>query len=198
MFIKECEVKKKVSNIKNEIIEMLKNVYNKDVSPEEILYYIYGILYSNVYREKHKEFLKVDFPKVPFTKNYEILKKIGELGKELVELNLLKSDKLNNPISKFEVEGNNLVKFVKYDENEKRVYMNETQYFRNIEKDVYEYMICGYQVLNKWLKDKKERYLSFDEIITYPKIVTTLKYTIDLQKEIDLIYPDVENNLINQ
>lgn len=59
-------------------------------------------------------------------------------------------------------------------------------------------MIGGYQVLNKWLKDIKERHLSFDEIITYTKIVTTLKYTIDLQKEIELIYPDVENNLINQ
>lgn len=99
-------------------------------------YFIYEVLCSNVYREKYKEFLKVDFPKVPFTKDYEVFKKIGELGNELIELHLLKSDKLNTPISKFEVEGNNLVKFIKYDENEKRVYINEIQYFNNVEKEV--------------------------------------------------------------
>ncbi|MBC7194400.1 MAG: N-6 DNA methylase [Caldisericia bacterium] len=197
MFEEEKEVKEKIPNIKPEIFELLRNLYNKEVSPEEILYYIYGVLYSNIYRDKYKEFLKIDFPRVPFTKDYEVFKEIGSLGKELIDLHLLKSQKLNNPISKFEGEGNNLVKYVKYDENENKVYINENQYFSNIERKIWNYMIGGYQVLNKWLKDRKERYLSLDEITTYIKIVTSLKYTIDLQKNIDLIYPKVEENLAN-
>ena len=195
MFEEKTEIREKMPNIKPEIFDLLRGYYNKDVSPEEILYYIYGVLYSNIYRDKYKEFLKIDFPRVPFTKDYEIFKEIVEFGKELIELHLLKSEKLNNSISKFEGEGNNLVKFVKYDENEKKVYINDEQYFTNIDRDVWEYMIGGYQVLNKWLKDRKERYLSLDEILTYTKIVTSLKHTIDIQKQIDLIYPKLEENI---
>jgi len=187
IFEKEYKVTERIPNIKEEIFEMLQKEYKKEVTPEEILYYIYGVLYSNNYREKYAEFLKIDFPRVPFTKNYEIFKKIGLLGKELVSLHLLKSEKLNNPVSKFEGEGNNIVKYVKYDENKKSVFINENQYFTNIDKEVWEYMIGGYQVLYKWLKDRKGRFLSLDEILIYAKIVTSLKYTIELQKEIDTI-----------
>jgi len=187
IFEKEYKVIERIPNIKEEIFEMLQKEYKKEVTPEEILYYIYGVLYSNNYREKYAEFLKIDFPRVPFTKNYEIFKKIGLLGKELISLHLLKSEKLNNPVSKFEGEGNNLIKYVKYDENKKSVFINENQYFTNIDKEVWEYMIGGYQVLYKWLKDRKGRFLSLDEILIYAKIVTSLKYTIELQKEIDTI-----------
>ncbi len=187
MFEEKYEVIERIPNIKEEIFEMLQKEYKKEVTPEEILYYIYGVLYSNIYREKYAEFLKIDFPRVPFTKNYELFKKIGSLGEELISLHLLKSNKLNNPVSKFEGEGNNLVKYVKYDENRKSVFINENQCFSDIEKDVWEYMIGGYQVLYKWLKDRKNRYLNLDEILTYSKIVTSLKYTIELQKEIDTI-----------
>ncbi|HON83816.1 MAG TPA: DNA methyltransferase, partial [Caldisericia bacterium] len=187
MFKEKDEVIEKVPNIKEEIFEMLQKEYKKEVTPEEIFYYIYGVLYSNIYREKYAEFLKIDFPRVPFTKNYELFKQIGSLGKELISLHLLNSEKLNNSTSKFEGEGNNLVKYVKYDENKKSVFINENQYFTNIEKDIWEYMIGGYQVLYKWLKDRKGRFLSLDEILNYAKIVTSLKYTIELQKEIDTI-----------
>ncbi|NLI56143.1 N-6 DNA methylase [bacterium] len=187
IFEKEYKVIERIPNIKEEIFEMLQKEYKKEVTPEEILYYIYGVLYSNNYREKYAEFLKIDFPRVPFTKDYEIFKKIGSLGEELISLHLLKSEKLNNPVSKFEGEGNNIVKYVKYDENKKSVFINENQYFTNIENDVWGYMIGGYQVLYKWLKDRKGRCLSLDEILTYTKIVTSLKYTIELQKEIDTI-----------
>jgi len=187
MFKEKDEVIEKVPNIKEEIFEMLQKEYKKEVTPEEIFYYIYGVLYSNIYREKYAEFLKIDFPRIPFTKNYELFRQIGSLGKELISLHLLNSEKLNNSTSKFEGEGNNLVKYVKYDENKKSVFINENQYFTNIEKDIWEYTIGGYQVLYKWLKDRKGRFLSLDEILNYAKIVTSLKYTIELQKEIDTI-----------
>ncbi|MCD6578960.1 hypothetical protein J7L48_05750 [bacterium] len=114
----------------------------------------------------------IDFPRIPFTKDYDLFIEIGKLGKELADLHLLKSEKLSPPISKYYGEGNNLVEKVKYDENEKRIYINKTQYFDNIEKDVHEYMIGGYQVSEKWLKSRKGKYFTTEEIKTYCHIIT--------------------------
>lgn len=83
---------------------------------------------------------------------------------------------------------------MKYDE--KKVYINNQQYFERVEKEVWEYQVGGYQVLSKWLKDRKGRLLSLDDIKHYCKIVTALKRTIELQKEIDKIYPSVEKKII--
>ena len=144
----------KISNIKKEIVDLLSSSYKNPVSPEEIFYYIYAILYSNIYRQKYLEFLKIDFPRIPFTNDYKLFKKLSEIGKQLVELHLLKSDLLNTPSSRFE--GNNsglsLVKKVNYNAKEKRVYINDNQYFTNVEPEIWNYFIGGYQVLNKWLK----------------------------------------------
>lgn len=184
-------------NIDLELFNSLENTFSKKLSPEEIFYYIYGILYSNIYRKRYQEFLKIDFPRVPITKNYKLFQKFAEFGKQLVDLHLLKSPKLNNPTTKFCGEGNNLVKIRKYDEKNKRLYVNTAQYFENIEKEVWEYMIGGYQVLDKWLKDRKNKYLTAEEIKHYCRIATSLKETIKVQKEIDKFYPRIEKDLID-
>jgi predicted helicase len=191
--------KSKTSNIRKEIISLLSSSYKHPVSPEEIFYYIYAVLYSNIYRQKYLEFLKIDFPRIPFTNDYKLFKKLSEIGEQLVELHLLKSDLLNAPSSRFE--GNNsglsLVKKVNYNAKEKRVYINDNQYFTNVEPEIWNYFIGGYQVLNKWLKDRKGKYLTDDEIKTYIKIIEALKQTFILQKEINKLYPEVEKKLIN-
>jgi len=184
-------------NIDLELFNSLENTFSKKLSPEEIFYYIYGILYSNIYRKKYQEFLKIDFPRVPLTKNYKLFQKFAEFGKQLVDLHLLKSPKLNNPTTKFCGEGNNLVKIRKYDEKNKRLYVNTAQYFENIEKEIWEYMIGGYQVLEKWLKDRKNKYLTSEEIKHYCYIATSLKETIKVQKEVDKFYPRIEKDLID-
>lgn len=189
----------KEENINKNIFNLLEKTLDKRLTSKEILYYIYAILYSNIYREKYNEFLKIDFPKIPFTKDAKFFYKLADLGKELVNLHLLKSEKLETPLSKFPVIGDNMAKERKYNPKEKRIYINEKQYFDNIEPEIWNYYIGGYQVLDKWLKDKigkTGKTLFPEDVIHYLKIITSLKYTIEIQKEIDKLYPEIERGLI--
>ena len=121
---------------------------------------------------------------------------MSDLGEKLTELHLFKSKSLSNPISKFQGEGTGIVEKPEYYEKEKKVYINKEQYFEGIEKEVWEYQIGGYQVCNKWLKDRKGKPLSLDDMKHYCKIVTSLQKTIEVQKTIDDIYPGVEKEAI--
>ena len=185
---------KKRPNLSSKIVDGLKKQFKKAPKPEEIFYYVYSVLYSNTYRTKYSEFLKIDFPRIPFTKNYELFNTMSELGKVLVNLHLLKS--ISKPISKFPIKGDALVEKLKYEEKEERVYINGEQYFENVSNEIWEYQIGGYQVCRKWLKDRKKRKLSLDDIKHYCNIVTALKKTVEVQKEIDKIYPEVERDVI--
>lgn len=167
------------------------------MSPEEIFYYIYAVLYSNIYRKKYQEFLKRDFPRVPFTSNYEVFRTLYEFGRQLVDLHLLKPDVLSKPTARFYGEDGGYIEKRDYKEREKRVYINGSQYFQDIEPNIWNYYIGGYQVLDKWLKDRKGNSLSSDDIKHYCKIVTAISKTIEIQKQIDKFYPEVEKSLIN-
>lgn len=106
------------------------------------------MLYSNTYRTKYAEFLKIDFPHVPFTSNYKLFIKPGKLGKQPADLYLLNPDELNKPISKFSGKGDNKITQRPKYENEK-VYINSTQYFTNVREEVWNDQIGGYQVCEK-------------------------------------------------
>ena len=186
----------KKSNIKREIFDSLKTVYKQIVSPEEIFYYIYAILYSNIYRQKYNEFLRIDFPKIPFAASHKTFTRIVRIGEKLVNLHLLKSPELKKPVAKFPITGDSRVAKREYNKQEKRIYINNKQCFENVELEVWNYYIGGYQVLDKWLKDKIGKSLSNEDINHYLKVITAIKHTINLQKEIDKIYPEVEKNLI--
>lgn len=184
-------------NIDSNIYRLIcHGLQNQAITPEEIFYYIYAVLYSNVYREKYAEFLRVDFPRIPFTSDYKLFIEMGKLGQELAEIHLMKSPQLDQTFSMFEVQGGKIVKKVKYVETEKRVYLNESQYFSNIDKEIWEYQIGGYQVMGKWLKDRKKRTLSLEDIQHYIKISRALQLTIKYQQQIDEIYSKVEENTI--
>lgn len=187
-------------NLNPKLMTTLAKVYGKEQSPEEIFNYIYAILYSPRYRDKYAEFLRTDFPRIPFTKVPELFEKLAALGKRLVDLHLLRSDELDPPTAKFEGEGDGIVKTgkngLRYDPETERVYINESQYFVGVPPEVWEYQIGGYQVCHKWLKDRKDRRLSLDEIKTYCRIATALQRTIKIQKEIDKLYPAVEESLL--
>ena len=185
----------KKPNIPKEIFEKLQSVYRQKPTPEEILYYIYGVFYSNIYRKTYAEFLKVDFPRVPFTADYELFKKLGELGKKLADLHLLKSPALDSPIAKYQGRGDNdRIEKVSYKEDEKRIYINKDKYFEGVEPEVWNYHIGGYQVLLKYLKDRKGKMM--DDAPRYCRIVTALSKTMEIQKEIDTLYPEVEKEVI--
>jgi predicted helicase len=185
---------KKEPNINTELFSDLVEVYEKELTPEEIFYYIYSVLYSNIYRTKYAEFLKTDFPRIPFTKYYKLFCKMGEYGKKLVDLHLLKSKEIDPPIAKFEGKGENKVEKVAYKEG--KVLLNKDQYFEGITEEVWKYQIGGYQVCDKWLKDRKGQRLSLDDIKHYCKVVTAIKNTIEIQKEIDNLYPEIEKEIV--
>jgi predicted helicase len=183
--VEEHEGKEKLSNINPEFMKALIENYKTTPAPEEIFYYIYSILYSNIYRMNYAEFLKTDFPRIPFTKNHTLFIELGKYGKRLADLHLLKSEELNTPFAKFQGTGNNRVEKVAFQLD--KVYVNSNQYFEGVEKNVWEYQIGGYQVLDKWLKDRKGRVLSLDDIKNYCKIVYALKRTIEVQEELDIL-----------
>jgi predicted helicase len=176
----------KISNLKEEIIAKITKIIGK-TSPEEIFDYIYGILYSPSYREKYKEFLKIDFPRVPYPISKEVFDKLAELGKELRETHLLESPRVNQFITTFQIEGENIIekKYPKYQNG--NVYVNKAQYFGNVPEVAWNFYVGGYQPAQKWLKDRQERALSSEDIGHYQKIIVSLVETNRIMKEIDII-----------
>jgi predicted helicase len=154
-------------------------------APIDILDYIYAILHSPTYREKYKEFLKIDFPRVPYPKDKDTFWKLVKLGGEIRQIHLLESDVVDKPISKYPHTGTNVVVKIKYENG--NVYINETQCFEDVPEVAWNFYIGGYQPAQKWLKDRKDRELQIDDIRHYMKIIVALTETDRLMKEIDKI-----------
>ncbi len=157
--------------------------------PEDIFYYIYGLLHSPEYRRRYGEFLRIDFPRIPIPKNREIFIGIAEIGQGLVDLHLMESNLLDESKYQpgFPIEGDGAVEvgYPKFEEGDKRVYINSKQYFTCIETPIWEFKVGGYQVCEKWLKDRRVRQLSFDEINHYQKVVVALRETLRLMSNVD-------------
>ncbi|HQQ03426.1 MAG TPA: N-6 DNA methylase [Kiritimatiellia bacterium] len=161
----------------------------KTVGPEDVFYYIYAVLHSPTYRTRYADFLKIDFPRVPLTSDKKLFAALVKLGGELTALHLMESPELNKPATSFPVAGDNIVAkgFPKFKDG--RVYINKTQYFDNVPSNVWNFTIGGYQVCEKWLKDRRERVLTNDDLQHYKKIVAALGRTIELMREIDQAIP---------
>ena len=169
---------------------------NNSFAPIDILDYIYAVLHSPTYREKYKEFLKIDFPRVPYPKDKETFWQLVKLGGELRQIHLLESPKVEEYITSYPIDGDNKIttKIGKKDweitDREiqlGRIWINAEQYFENIPLVAWEFYIGGYQPAQKWLKDRKERTLNFDDILHYQKIIVALSETDRIMKEIDKI-----------
>ena len=152
-------------------------------APIDILDYIYGVLHSNKYRTKYKEFLKIDFPRIPYPASADYFFKIAKLGKELREIHLMEAPEVKEYITSYGVSGDNEVIKPEYKDN--KVYINSTQYFDNVPEVAWNFYIGGYQPAQKWLKDRKGRILSYDEILHYQKIIKALVLTNDIMQQID-------------
>jgi predicted helicase len=157
-------------------------------TPEEIFYYIYAVLYSPTYRKRYEEFLKIDFPRVPLPSSHDVFRELSNLGKELVDLHLLKHTELEKTEVGFPISGSNKVEKVSHAEEDQRVFINKEQYFDGISNELWEYRIGAYQVMEKYLKDRKGRKLSLDEINHYMKVAKAIQLTIELQEKIDSVY----------
>lgn len=172
-------------NVTPKFLQAIKSALGTEPTPEEIFHYIYAVLYSHTYRKRYEEFLKIDFPRIPLPLDLGQFKNLSELGKELVELHLLKHPSLSETEIGFPVSGSNTVEKVRYDEENGRVYFNKEQYFEGVSKAVWEYQIGGYRVLAKYLKDRKKRELSLEEIEHYRRVAKAIARTIEVQGEVE-------------
>ena len=188
------EVKERKPNLNQELVNEIadklgltftneKEDTKNTFAPIDILDYIYAVLHSPTYREKYKEFLKIDFPRVPYPKDEKTFWDLVKLGKEVREIHLLESNKVEDYITSYEMTENaendhNVIntKIGKKDweiiDNDKqlgRIWINESKYFENIPITAWEFYIGGYQPAQKWLKDRKEKELKFEDILHYQK-----------------------------
>jgi predicted helicase len=159
-------------------------------APVDILDYIYAVLYSPTYRKKYQEFLKIDFPRVPYPENAEKFQKLTGWGAILRHIHLIDGEapqmqEKTQEYALYPIQGDNKTEKPEYRDG--KIYLNKTQYFENVPEWVWNFYIGGYQPAQKWLKDRKGRQLSFGEIKHYQHIVRALWLTREIQEEIDKV-----------
>lgn len=180
-------------NITQKFLDILSDGLKYEPSPENIFYYIYAVLYSPIYRSRYAKFLKKDFPRIPLTTNNTLFVKLATYGEKLVALHLMKSSKLDTYITQFvEMEGNCTVDpgHPKYEANSNSVLINKRgDKFTGVPENVWNFHVGGYQVCQKWLKDRKGLTLTQEDITHYQRIVVALQETIHLMQQIDEAIP---------
>ncbi|MCQ2190056.1 MAG: N-6 DNA methylase [Paludibacteraceae bacterium] len=149
---------------------------------EEFFAYIYAVLHSPSYREKYKEFLKIDFPRIPLPTDEKEYKRLVDLGNELIDLHLMRASLPMASLPKFPKAGSNEVEIPKYVDG--CVWINSEQYFSGVSETAWGFYVGGYQPAQKWLKDRKSRTLSLDDIRHYQKIIAILDKTAEIMKTI--------------
>jgi predicted helicase len=175
-------------NISPKFREFLDEHYtNRHYSSEEVFAYVYAILHAPTYRERYADFLRIDFPRIPFAEKASDFEALSHLGWELVQAHLLK-DYPDAGLGKLDGKGDETVEAVRYSEAEKAVWINKTQCFKPVPEDVWNFHIGGYQVLEKYLKSRKGRQLSLDETKHVGKVADSLAFTITQMAKIDKAY----------
>ncbi|WP_283801455.1 type ISP restriction/modification enzyme [Campylobacter jejuni] len=178
----------KIENFKESFRTFIDEFYKEKFSPEDILGYIYAVLFHKIYREKYLDFLKIDFPKIPFTKDKNTFKNLSKLGLKLVNLHLLKNDELDFNVGEAlfkDIKNKNFkIQKIKYNKDTKELFINESLYFNKVSPEIYEFKIGGYAVLDKYLKSHKEEDIDHKH---FTLIIQTLNETLKIQDEISKI-----------
>ncbi|RTI90316.1 type ISP restriction/modification enzyme [Campylobacter jejuni] len=178
----------KIENFKESFRAFIDNLYKEKFSPENILGYIYAVLFHKIYREKYLDFLKIDFPKIPFTKDKNTFKNLSKLGLKLINLHLLKNNELDFNVGEAlfkDIKNKNFkIQKIKYNKDTKELFINESLYFNEVSLEIYEFKIGGYVVLDKYLKSHKEEDIDHKH---FTLIIQTLNETLKIQDEISKI-----------
>ncbi|EAL6652694.1 DNA methyltransferase [Campylobacter jejuni] len=178
----------KIENFKESFRTFIDELYKEKFSPQNILGYIYAVLFHKIYREKYLDFLKIDFPKIPFTKDKNTFKNLSKLGLKLVNLHLLKNDELDFNVGEAlfkDIKNKNFkIQKIKYNKDIKELFINESLYFNKVSPEIYEFKIGGYAVLDKYLKSHKEEDIDHKY---FTLIIQTLDETLKIQDEISKI-----------
>lgn len=175
---------RRAPNMKKEIVNTIEKIVG-EITPENIFDYIYAVLHSPSYRERYKEFLKIDFPRIPYPKKSDNFIKLVSLGTELRLLHLLESPKLDKLITLYPNNGIDIIEKLIYKNG--NVYINKEQYFGNVPESTWNFYIGGYQPAQKWLKDRKGHMLTNSDLEHYQKIIVALVETNRIMHEIDKI-----------
>ena len=174
------------SRLKLKFIDENHGDFETTISALDVFNYLYAVFHSPTYRTRYAEFLKMDFPRLPLTSDEALFQKLASFGAELVAIHLMNADIEND--SCFDIEGDNVVEKIEFKDN--KVFINKTQFFDNVSPEVWNFHIGGYQVCNKWLKDRKGRVLNYDDCKNYLYILAALENTQDLMGRIDEVMPD--------
>ncbi|MCI5968646.1 type ISP restriction/modification enzyme [Helicobacter sp.] len=175
---------KKQENLSVEFRKFIDKHYKEHFTPEQILGYIYAILFHKEYREKYLDFLKIDFPKIPFVKSKEKFLALSTLGNSLITLHLLQDNALDFSIGclrKISKKESQIIEKSHYMMESKRLFINNDLYFDNVDCSVWEYKIGGYAVLDKYLKSHKGEAIDY---IYFQKIIQTLHKSLELESKI--------------
>jgi predicted helicase len=187
---------RKAPNLNEANLTGFQNLLGFVPTPEQIFDYIYAVLHSPSYREKYKEFLKIDFPRIPYPQDAEYFNKMAAFGENLRKLHLMENIVPQQNRANFPKSGSNAVEKPMYKPEDKginplvnsgKVWINDVQYFDNVPQAAWSFYIGGYQPAQKWLKDRKNRTLSYEDIEHYQKIIFVLSETDRIMGEIDLI-----------
>lgn len=199
LFVSDEEEQAPVINLSPEFVSKFTSLMNLDfigigqgdretnMGAEDILFYMYAIFYSSGYRQRYATFFKTDYPRVPLTRNKQLFKQLCNLGGKLIALHLLD---INVPlITKYPVPGDSIIEHIRYTPGKGRepgqISINQKQYFTGIDRVVWDYRIGGHQICENWLKARKGKRLSYDDLTHYQKIIAIIDQTIETTGEID-------------
>ncbi len=172
----------KTENIDGKFRQWLDNKYHTKFSPEELFYYVYAVLHCPIYRDKYVDFLRIEFPRIPFPDKKEDFIKLVKIGNKLADLHLLKDISPNVEVSD---KVNYKVEEPRYQVTDKRLYINQDNYFSPVSPEVWDFQLGGYKVVDKYLTYRNGRDLSFEEIRRVKEIISVLAETLILMPEID-------------
>ncbi len=184
-----CDNQSPTPNFDPTILSQIESTLDESIAPLELFDYIYAVLHTPSYRERYKEFLKIDFPRIPYPQDAARYHALAAIGSQLRRLHLMEACDTWQVSVSYPEPGDNLVEKPRYDEAANRVYINKTQYFENVTPTAWNFFIGGYQPAQKWLKDRKSRTLAFADIIHYTHLIHALTETAKLMEELEMTSP---------
>ena len=184
LYKENLAIEERIPNINVKIVDQIEQSMGEKVVPEELFDYIYAVLHSPSYRERYKEFLKIDFPRIPYPATVAQYHSLAKKGAELRRLHLMEGLPSQTGVT-MPVAGSLLVDCYRWEDG--RVYINSEQYFEGVPQSAWLFYIGGYQPAQKWLKDRKGMTLNFEDVKHYERIIYVLLQTERVMSEIDII-----------
>jgi predicted helicase len=180
----------KIPNFTKEFEKFIKEKYKSELTPEQILGYIYAILYCPDYRKKYNVFLKIDYPKIPFISDYSTFIQLSNIGNDLIKAHLFENDFIENIKSNyamFDIKGEGKREISKIDFSDNKVWINKNQYLQNINENIWNFKIGAFYPIQKYLKDRKGQILELENIDNLENQIIAISFTIEKINELENI-----------